>query len=76
MSNKRVYTFGNGQAEGKADMRNLLGGKGANLAEMNLIGVPVPAGFTITTEVCTEYNQKGKEAVVELMRAEVEAGVA
>ena len=76
MSNKRVYTFGNGQAEGKADMRNLLGGKGANLAEMNLIGVPVPAGFTITTEVCTEYNQKGKEAVVELMKAEVEAGVA
>jgi pyruvate,orthophosphate dikinase len=76
MSNKRVYTFGNGQAEGKADMRNLLGGKGANLAEMNLIGVPVPAGFTITTEVCTEYNQKGKDAVVELMKAEVEAGVA
>ncbi|TRX66364.1 pyruvate, phosphate dikinase [Carboxylicivirga sp. M1479] len=76
MSNKRVYTFGNGQAEGKADMKNLLGGKGANLAEMNLIGVPVPAGFTITTEVCTEYNLKGKEAVVELMKAEVEAGVA
>ncbi len=76
MSDKRVYTFGNGQAEGKADMKNLLGGKGANLAEMNLIGVPVPAGFTITTEVCTEYNLKGKEAVVELMKAEVEAGVA
>ena len=50
MDKKRVYTFGNGQAEGKADMRNLLGGKGANLAEMNLIGVPVPPGFTITTE--------------------------
>ena len=49
MDKKRVYTFGNGQAEGKADMRNLLGGKGANLAEMNLIGVPVPPGFTITT---------------------------
>ncbi len=76
MSNKRVYTFGNGQAEGRVDMKNLLGGKGANLAEMNLIGVPVPAGFTITTEVCTEYNQKGREAVVELMKAEVEAGVA
>ena len=45
MDKKRVYTFGNGQAEGKADMRNLLGGKGANLAEMNLIGVPVPPGF-------------------------------
>ncbi len=48
MDKKRVYTFGNGQAEGKADMRNLLGGKGANLAEMNLIGVPVPPGFTVT----------------------------
>ena len=55
MERKRVYTFGNGKAEGKADMRNLLGGKGANLAEMNLIGVPVPPGFTITTEVCSEY---------------------
>ena len=52
MDKNRVYTFGNGHAEGKADMRNLLGGKGANLAEMNLIGVPVPPGFTITTEVC------------------------
>ena len=72
---KRVYTFGNGQAEGKADMKNLLGGKGANLAEMNLIGVPVPAGFTITTEVCAEYNTLGKDKVVELMKAEVEAGV-
>ncbi len=73
---KRVYTFGNGQAEGKADMKNLLGGKGANLAEMNLIGVPVPAGFTITTEVCAEYNTLGKDKVVELMKAEVVAGVA
>jgi pyruvate,orthophosphate dikinase len=73
---KRVYTFGDGKAEGRADMKNLLGGKGANLAEMNLIGVPVPAGFTITTDVCTEYNQKGKDAVVELMKAEVEAAVA
>ncbi len=72
---KRVYTFGDGKAEGKADMKNLLGGKGANLAEMNLIGVPVPAGFTITTEVCTEYNSIGKDKVVELMKAEVEAGV-
>jgi len=76
MSNKRVYTFGDGKAEGKADTRNLLGGKGANLAEMNLIGVPVPAGFTITTEVCTEYNQLGHDAAVELMKAEVEAGIA
>ena len=61
---KRVYTFGNGKAEGRADMKNLLGGKGANLAEMNLIGVPVPPGFTITTEVCTTYTQQGKDAVV------------
>jgi len=73
---KRVYTFGNGKAEGKAEMKNLLGGKGANLAEMNLIGVPVPAGFTITTEVCTEYNTLGKDKVVALMKAEVEAGIA
>ena len=47
MERKRVYTFGNGKAEGKADMRNLLGGKGANLAEMNLIGVPVPPAFSL-----------------------------
>ncbi len=72
---KRVFTFGNGKAEGKADMRNLLGGKGANLAEMNLIGVPVPAGFTITTEVCTEYNQLGKDKMVELLKKEVEEGI-
>ncbi|MFC2096074.1 pyruvate, phosphate dikinase [Bacteroidota bacterium] len=77
MSNvKRVYTFGDRKAEGNASMKNLLGGKGANLAEMNLIGVPVPAGFTITTEVCTEYNKIGKDAVVELMKSEVEAGIA
>ena len=71
MSEKRVYTFGNGQAEGKADMRNLLGGKGANLAEMNLIGVPVPPGFTITTDVCNEYFQKGKDDVVALLKDDV-----
>jgi len=75
MSVKRVYTFGDKKAEGRADMKNLLGGKGANLAEMNLIGVPVPPGFTITTDVCTEYNQVGEEKVVELLRAEVEAAV-
>ncbi len=73
---KRVYTFGNKEAEGKAEMKNLLGGKGANLAEMNLIGVPVPPGFTITTDVCTEYNQIGKEKVVALLKKEVEADVA
>ena len=75
MSEKRVYTFGNGKAEGKADMRNLLGGKGANLAEMNLIGVPVPPGFTITTDVCNEYFEKGKEEVVALLKEEVEKAV-
>lgn len=75
MSEKRVYTFGNGKAEGKADMRNLLGGKGANLAEMNLIGVPVPPGFTITTDVCNEYYEVGKDTVVGLLKAEVEASV-
>ncbi len=77
MSNtKRVYTFGNGHAEGKADMKNLLGGKGANLAEMNLIGVPVPPGFTITTDVCNEYFTLGKEKVVELLKPEVEKAIA
>ncbi len=76
MDQKRVYTFGNGHAEGKADMRNLLGGKGANLAEMNLIGVPVPPGFTITTEVCTEYNEKGRESVVALLKDDVEKSIA
>ena len=72
---KRVYTFGNGHAEGRADMKNLLGGKGANLAEMNLIGVPVPPGFTITTEVCTEYNQQGKDAVVKLIEEDVRKAI-
>jgi len=77
MSNtKRVYTFGNGKAEGKAEMKNLLGGKGANLAEMNLIGVPVPPGFTITTDVCNEYYTLGKEQVVELLKPEVEKAIA
>ena len=71
MEKKRVYTFGNGAAEGRADMKNLLGGKGANLAEMNLIGVPVPPGFTITTEVCTEYNKLGKDYVVSVLKDEV-----
>lgn len=72
---KRVYTFGNGKAEGRADMRNQLGGKGANLAEMNLIGIPVPPGFTITTDVCNEYYEIGKEKVVELLKSEVEASM-
>ena len=75
MSTKYVYTFGDGKAEGKADMKNLLGGKGANLAEMNLVGIPVPPGFTITTEVCTEYYEKGRDAVVEMIRPEVEKAI-
>ncbi|MBP5398873.1 MAG: pyruvate, phosphate dikinase [Alphaproteobacteria bacterium] len=57
---KWVYTFGNGKAEGDASMRNLLGGKGANLAEMNKVGLPVPPGFTVTTEVCTYYYNNNK----------------
>lgn len=56
-------------------MRNLLGGKGANLAEMNLIGVPVPPGFTITTEVCNEYFEKGKDDVVALLKDDVEKSI-
>ena len=71
MAKKRVYTFGNGHAEGNADMRNLLGGKGANCAEMNLIGVPVPPGFTITTEVCNEYYELGEEKIKEELNDDV-----
>lgn len=76
MEKKRVYTFGNGKAEGSADMRELLGGKGANLAEMNLVGVPVPPGFTITTEVCTEYYTLGRDAVQEHLTKEIENAIA
>jgi pyruvate,orthophosphate dikinase len=64
---KRVYVFGNKTAEGKADMRNLLGGKGANLAEMCLLGLPVPAGFTITTDTCNEYYKNNNELPAELI---------
>ena len=63
---KWVYTFGDGIAEGRADMKNLLGGKGANLAEMSSIGVPVPPGFTITTEVCTYFYDNNKTYPTEL----------
>jgi len=63
---KRVYVFGGGSSEGKADMKNLLGGKGANLAEMSNLGIPVPAGFTITTEVCNEYYENNKNYPAEL----------
>ncbi len=76
MSNqKRVYTFGNKQAEGNGKMKELLGGKGANLAEMNLIGIPVPPGFTITTEVCAEFYQHGQQGVIDLVRPEVEKAI-
>jgi len=71
----RVYKFGNKSADGNSKMKNLLGGKGANLAEMSLIGIPVPPGFTITTEVCTEYNLLGKDAVVEMILPEVEKSI-
>ncbi|WP_304588667.1 pyruvate, phosphate dikinase, partial [Duncaniella muris] len=73
---KAIYTFGDGKAEGNAGMRNLLGGKGANLAEMNLLGMPVPPGFTITTDICTEYTQYGREKVVADIKEEVEAAIA
>ena len=73
---KRVYTFGNGKAEGNAKMREALGGKGANLAEMNLVGVPVPPGFTIITDVCNEYYEVGQEKIVEILDKEVKAAVA
>lgn len=75
MNGKRVYTFGNGKAEGNAQLREVLGGKGANLAEMNLIGVPVPPGFTITTGTCNEYYEVGQDKIVELLKNEVEAAV-
>jgi pyruvate, orthophosphate dikinase len=72
---KHVYLWGNGKAEGDATMKNLLGGKGANLCEMNLIGVPVPPGFTVTTEVCTIYNEQGKDTAVKLIEEEVKKAV-
>ncbi len=75
MSQKRVYLFGNGKAEGNAKMREELGGKGANLAEMNLIGVPVPPGFTITTDCCNEYYQVGQQKIMELLNDDVMAAV-
>jgi pyruvate,orthophosphate dikinase len=74
MAQKFVYFFGNGQAEGRADMKNLLGGKGANLAEMSSIGLPVPPGFTISTEVCTEFY-KNNQKYPESLTAEVAANL-
>jgi len=69
---KHVYRFGNKTADGNTTMKNLLGGKGANLAEMSAIGIPVPPGFTITTEVCTEYNELGKDIVIKKIKDEAE----
>src|SRR5215211_5505311 len=71
---KYVYSFGGGKAEGKADMKALLGGKGANLAEMSVIGIPVPPGFTITTEVCAAYYENGKK-IPEAVTPQVEAAI-
>lgn len=70
-----VYKFGNKTADGNSELRNLLGGKGANLAEMSSIGIPVPAGFTITTDVCTHYNKFGKEETIEMIKPEVEEAI-
>src|SRR5690242_1718439 len=72
---KWVYSFGNGTAEGRADMRNLLGGKGANLAEMSSLGLPVPPGFTISTEVCTHFYDNGQK-YPDNLTAEVDSALA
>ncbi len=74
-SKKRVYFFGNGTAEGRADMKMLLGGKGANLAEMNLVGVPVPPGFTISTDVCHEYYEIGESNIKAELQKDIEANM-
>ncbi|WP_273568546.1 pyruvate, phosphate dikinase [Maribacter halichondriae] len=71
----RVYRFGNKTADGNSTMKNLLGGKGANLAEMSAIGIPVPPGFTISTEACTEYNELGEEAVLAFLKEDVEKAI-
>ncbi|MGB4204059.1 MAG: pyruvate, phosphate dikinase [Bacteroidales bacterium] len=71
-TSKHVYFFGGKKADGDSKMKNLLGGKGANLAEMVNIGIPVPPGFTITTEVCTLYNAEGEQKVIDLIKKEVE----
>ena len=76
MSNKFVYVFGQSRTEGAADMKNLLGGKGANLAEMCRLGIAVPPGLTISTEACTVYTEQGADSVRKLIEAEVKQGVA
>src|SRR6478609_8696188 len=72
---KYVYTFGNGQAEGAGNMKELLGGKGAGLAEMNRLGIPVPPGFTITTEVCRYHYDEPKRSYPPSLDAEVRAAM-
>ncbi len=76
MSNKFVYVFGSSKTEGTADMKNLLGGKGANLAEMCRLGISVPPGFTISTDACTVYTEQGAETIQKLIETEVRQGVA
>ena len=66
MAKKYVYKFGGGKADGKGSMKELLGGKGANLADMSGLGIPVPAGFTVTTEVCAYYYENGRKYPPEL----------
>src|SRR5277367_1312457 len=75
LSTRRVYFFGNGKAEGNAGLKDLLGGKGANLADMTLVPLPVPPGFTITTETCGEYNDAGQKLPAGVMD-EVRANIA
>ncbi|MGI9532835.1 pyruvate, phosphate dikinase [Lutimonas sp.] len=70
-----VYKFGNKTADGNSKLKNLLGGKGANLAEMSWLGIPVPAGFTITTEICTKYNEVGREETIAMIRPDVEEAI-
>src|SRR5512136_214230 len=71
-----VYPFGATRTEGSAAMKNLLGGKGANLAEMCRLGIPVPSGFTISTEACTVFTEQGRETVQALIEPEVREGIA
>ena len=76
MANKLIYVFGPSQTDGSADMKNTLGGKGANLAEMCRLGIAVPPGFTISTEACTVYTEQGADTVFKLIEADVKQGVA
>ena len=76
MANKLIYVFGSSQTDGAADMKNTLGGKGANLAEMCRLGISVPPGFTIATDACTVYTEQGADNVRKLIEAEVKQGVA